>query len=206
MSNSLLLMAVLPSIVWAQWAQAPPGATVGFGLHDTTFVVRLLSPLSTRTAREGDTFTASVEEPSQYQGAAMEGRITRLKRPRKGVGKGKAEVQFRFERLTINGRTATITADLKDVKNSQGLNGVDEEGRAIGVASNKKRILSTLVLGGIGAGIGAAAGGAQGAAVGGAAGAAAGLLIGLKMTTTGSDIEFRPGSVFTLSVSDAGRR
>jgi hypothetical protein len=204
MRNCLLLMAVLPSIVWAQGL--PPRPMGGLGLHDTTFAVRLLSPLSTKTAREGDTFTASVEMPGQYQGAVMEGRITRLKRPRKGVGKGKAEVRFEFETLTFNGRTAAITTNLIHVANSQGLMGVDEEGRAISVTSNKKRIISTLALAGIGAGIGAAAGGARGAAVGGAAGAAAGLLIGLKMTTSGSDIEFRPGSMFTLSVSDAGGR
>lgn len=199
------ILGLLAMIVWTGFASAQ-NPTPTFGLHNTTFVVRLLSPLSTKTAQVGYAFTASVDQPSQFQGGLMEGRITKLKRPQKGVGKGKAEVQFQFDRLTHNGQTAVVRADVKDVRNSQGVRKVDEEGRAIGMTSNKKRILSTLLGGAAGAGIGALAGGATGAAAGGAAGAAAGLVIGLKMTTKGSDIEFRPGSTFTLIVSDAGGR
>jgi len=204
MKRTIWLAAVWTAASFAQAPAENPGPT--FNLHNTPFVVRLLSPLSTKNAQVGYAFTASVDQPSQFQGGMMEGRITQLKRPKKGVGKGKSEMVFQFDRLTYNGQTALVKADLKDVKNSQGVRKVDEEGRAIGVTSNKKRVLTTLAGGAIGAGIGALAGGANGAAAGGAAGAAAGLAIGLKMTTAASDIEFKPGSTFTLSVSDAGRR
>ena len=183
-------------------AQGPAPNSPGFGLQNAKFVVKLLSPISTKTGRQGDTFTGSVEEPAQFQGGIMEGRITVLKRPQKGVHKGKAEIRFRFERLTFANQTALLRAELKDVKNSQGVRKVDDEGRVIGMSSQKKRALTTLAMASLGAGIGAAVGGATGAAAGGASGAAVGLLIGLKMTTSGSDIEFRPGSTFTLSVSD----
>lgn len=182
------------------------GPETALGIKNVTFVVRLLSPLSTKTARQGDAFTAAIEEPAQFQGGMMEGHITKMHRPQKGVGKGKAEMQFQFERLIYNNRASVVKADLKQVQNSQGARKVDEEGRVIGMTSNKKRLLSTVLLGSAGVAIGAAAGGASGAAAGGAAGVAAGLLIGLKLTTTGADIEFRPGSTFTLSVSDARRR
>jgi hypothetical protein len=167
----------------------------------------LLSPLSTKNGREGDTFTATVEEPSQYQGGLMEGRITKLKKPKKGVAKGKAEVQFQFDTLTFSGQTVRIAADLRDVMNSQGVRDVDEEGNVISRTSNRKRIGATIAGGVIGGIIGGLLGGGRGAATGAAAGAAAGLVIGLTMTTSASDIEFRPGSLFTLSVSDStGRR
>ena len=184
----------------------PQNPPPGLGLHDNAFVVKLLSPLSTKTAVEGDVFTASVEEPKQFLGAVMEGRITKLKKPEKGVGKGKAEIQFQFETITFNGQTVAVKAELKDVKNSQGQSKVDEEGHVIGVSSNKKRLLSAVLGAGTGALLGAAAGGGRGAAIGAAAGAAAGLVVGLKMTTAASDIEFKPGSLFTLSVSDAGNK
>jgi len=197
-----LLVAISAGLLCAQ---APPQRISGFGLKDTTFVVNLLSPLSTKTGKAGDTFTASVEVPSRYQGAVIEGRITKLKRPGKGVGKGKAKVQFHFDTLTFNNQIAPVVANLVEVANSQGVKNIDDEGGTIGVTSNRKRALAALIGGGIGAGIGAAAGGAQGAAIGAAAGAGAGLMIGLTMTTTGSDVEFRPGSKFTLTISDTGR-
>ena len=179
--------------------------TPKFGLQDEIFVVRLLSPLSTKTAKEGDVFTSAVEEPESFKGAIMEGRITRLKKPEKGTGKEKAEMQFRFETLTFKNRTEQVRAELKDVKNSAGKSKVDEEGHVVGVSSNKKRILATLLGAGAGAAVGAATGGAKGAGIGAGAGAAAGLLIGLKMTTAASDIEFKPGSTFTLAVSDTAQ-
>jgi outer membrane lipoprotein SlyB len=178
----------------------------GFGLNGATFVVRLVSPLSTRTGRQGDKFAANVEQPAAYQGAVLEGRITKLSKPKKGVGNGKAKVQFQFDTLTFNNRTARVAADLQEVRNSQGVKNVDEEGQVIGKTSNKKRVGSTLVGAALGAAIGAAVAGGSGAAAGAVAGGAAGLAYGLTMTTTGSEIEFKTGSVFVLTVSDANRR
>jgi len=201
----LLFIAV--GVATALSAQTPPEPqTRALGLQHVTFVAKLLSPISTKTSNEGDMFTAIVEEPSQYQGAVLEGKITKLKKPQKGTGKGKAEIAFQFDTITFNSISAPVTVDLKEVQNSKGVKAVDEEGRVIGKTSNKKRVLSTFAGAAIGAGIGALAGGAQGAAKGGAIGLAAGLALGLTMTTAGSDLEFLPGSHFTLEVSDRGRR
>lgn len=178
----------------------------GLGLHDARFVVKLLSPISTKTSSEGDMFTALVEQPPDYQGAVFEGKITKLKRPKRGVGKGRAEIAFQFESITFKGNTIPVTADLKEVANSKGVKGVDEEGNAIGKTSNKKRLGSALVSSGIGAVIGGLAGGGRGAATGAAIGAGVGLVIGLTMTTTGSELEFLPGSLFTLEVSHRTRK
>jgi len=199
MRRCMLLIAVIAMWTGVVWAQAP-----AFGLNNTTFVVRLLSPLNTKTARVGDTFTASVEEPSQFQGGVMQGSITKLKRPKRGGGKGKAaEVRFQFETLTFNNSTEKISADLTEVKNSKGVSNVDEEGQAIGVSSKKKAIGAGVAGGVLGGVLGGLRGGASGAAEGAAIGTAAGLAIGLTMTTQASDIEFQPGSLFTLTVSDS---
>lgn len=82
---------------------------------------------------------------------------------------------------------------------------MDEEGQVIGKTSNKKRIGVALIGGAIGVAVGAAIGGAQGAAKLGAVGLAAGVAYGLTMTTAGSQLEFLPGSHFTLEVSDSTR-
>lgn len=183
-------------------SRLPAQSPASFGLKHSSFVVKLLSPISTKTSNEGDMFTAVVESPSEYQGAVVEGKIMKLKKPKKGVGKGKAEIAFEFDSMTVNGRTGSLTADLKDVTNSKGVKSVDEEGRVIGKTSNMKRVGAAAAGAGLGMLVGALAGGAKGAAVGGAAGLGLGLAVGLRMTTTGSDLEFLPGSHFTLDVSD----
>jgi hypothetical protein len=136
----------------------------------------------------------------------MEGRITRIKKTEKGTGKGKAELQFQFETLTFNRQTASIKAELTGLKNSQGKETVDDEGHVIGVTSNKKRLAGAILGSALGAAVGTAAGGGRGAAVGAAAGLGLGLAIAMKMTTAASEIEFKPGSVFTLTVSDSSKR
>jgi len=202
---AFLLLFALESVGAQQSAQTQ-SEPEGFGLQNASFVVRLLSPISTKTSSEGDMFTALVEQPAEYQGAVFEGKITRLKKPKKGVGKGKAEIVFQFESVTFRGKTVPVTADLKDVVNSKGVKGVDEEGQVIGRTSNKKRIGAALAASGIGALLGGLAGGAKGAATGAAIGAGVGVAIGLTMTTTGAELEFLPGSLFTLEVSDRTRK
>jgi hypothetical protein len=183
--------------------QQPPEA---MGLQHVTFVAKLLSPISTKTSSQGDVFTALVEEPSQYQGAVLEGKITKLKKPKKGVGKGKAEIAFQFDTITFNSKSAPVTVDLKEVANSKGVKSVDEEGQVIGKTSNKKRVGAAIAGAGLGALVGAMAGGAKGAAAGSAVGLGVGLAVGLTMTTTGSELEFLPGSRFTVDVSDRARK
>jgi hypothetical protein len=178
----------------------------GLGLKNASFVVKLLSPISTKTSNQGDMFTAVVEQPTDYQGAVIEGKITKLKKPKKGVGKGKAEIAFQFESITVNGNTMPVSADMKEVTNSKGVKAVDEEGQVIGKTSNKKRVGAAVAGAGLGAVVGALAGGARGAAAGSMVGLGVGLAVGLKMTTSGSDLEFLPGSHFTLYVSDRTRK
>jgi uncharacterized protein YcfJ len=133
----------------------------------------------------------------------IEGHINAIKKPKK---RDKAEVSFAFETITLRGVTYSIQADLKEVANSQGVKNVDEEGRVIGKSSKKKAMESALVGSALGALLGAAMNGGKGAAAGAGVGAAAGLLVGITFTTSGSDMEFAPGSQFTLVASDRSQR
>ncbi len=196
-----LLVTVGAIPVIAQSRAAPPP---GLGLNNADFTVKLLSPISTKTSQKGDTFSAQVIAPAQYENAVLEGRVSNVKKAKKGGEK--SEILFAFQTLTVGNRTYPIVADLKEVANSKGVKEVDEEGRAIGRTSNKKRAASALAGSAVGAIIGGLAGGSKGAAIGAAAGAAAGLLIGVKFTTAGTDMEFAPGSTFLLLVSDREER
>lgn len=194
--SMLLLHATSPRLIEVASGQQPAPR---LGLNDVVMTVSLVSPISTKTSKEGDQIVARVLTPEPYQAAVLEGKVQKIKKAKKG---DKAEVLFSFRSLTWSGVTYPIRAELTDVTNSKGVQNVDEEGRAIGKSSNKRRILATLIGAGVGAAAGAAVAGARGAAVGAGTGAIAGLLIGIKFTARGPDMEFAPGSQFTLKVSD----
>ncbi|MBT9333142.1 hypothetical protein [Paracidobacterium acidisoli] len=190
-----------------QNAPEPPAAPApGFGIHEETFVVKLLSPLSTRTARAGDSFTASVQTPAKYLNAIVEGHVTSLRKPENGFKAGKPEIQMAFDSITWSGLTEPISAELHDVSNSQGVKSVDDEGHVIGHTSAKKRLAGAAGGAGMGALVGTLRGGLAGGIIGAVAGGVAGYLITAKLTSTGENIEFKPGSLFTLQVSDAKPR
>jgi hypothetical protein len=172
------------------------------GLKNELIEVELLSPLSTATAKPGDTFTSNVNTPDRLKGAKIEGDVRSLVNAKRGFGKGKPRIEMEFTTLTFDNRTCRISGELRDVKNSKGVAHVDDEGRAIGHTSNKKRIGASLGGSMLGALAGYAMGGYSGAIAGAAAGGVAGFLISSTLTTAGTDITFQPGALFTLNVSD----
>lgn len=179
----------------------PPSRALG--LKNTEMSVKLMSPISTKSSKPGDTFSAQVLTPDMYAGATIEGRIGSIKTAK---NRTKAEISFQFETLTFQNAAHRIQADLKEVANSQGVKDVDEEGHAIGKSSKKKALESALIGSAVGGILGGAMGGGKGAAIGAGAGAGAGLLFAIKFTTSGSQMEFVPGSTFTLDVSDRAQR
>ncbi len=196
-------ISILAFLLAAQ--AALPGLAQGKAqqIKDQTFVARVLAPLSASGNKKGDKFTLQVLEPTSYKGAMIEAEVVKAKAA--GKVKGKSELLFSFNKLTLkNGTTIPISADLQSVSNSQGVADVDEEGHVIGKSSAKRDAARTAVLGGIGAAIGAIAGGASGAAQGAAVGAAIGLTI--TFSTRGEDIKFSPGSQFTLVVNSKAQQ
>src|SRR5882762_3832767 len=64
-----------------------------------TVVAELNDPLSTRTNREGDRFTATVRQPTQYAGARIEGHVTNVQRS--GRITGRSELTLNFDSIRL---------------------------------------------------------------------------------------------------------
>ena len=146
--------------------------------RDEILLVEMLSPLSTDATQQGDRFQARVLEPGTLQGAVVNGRVTRVKRP--GKLKGTAELQLAFESIQMSAndnRTVGFSADVVevvDMGNRDSAGTVDSEGGVRGRDSTKDDISKVGASTGIGAIIGAIAGGGKGAAIGAAIGGSIG--------------------------------
>jgi hypothetical protein len=144
--------------------------------HDTIMRVELMSNLSTDASRQGDRFEAKVLEPKDYEGAMLQGSVTRVQRP--GKVKGTAELQLTFDEIRLpDGRAAKMSAQVIEVLQtgtSDGVGKVDSEGGVKGKDSTKNDVTKIGAATGIGAVIGAIFGGGSGAAVGATIGAGVG--------------------------------
>lgn len=142
--------------------------------NGTLLVATLNENLSSRNSRENDRFTMTVREPSQYEGAIIEGYISNVSNG--GRITGRSEMSLNYERIRMrDGRTyrfAGLTESLRS------LNGetvrVDNEGSIEGSNQTTKTATRAAIGTAVGAIIGAIAGGGQGAAIGAAVGAGAG--------------------------------
>ncbi len=170
--------------------------------RDTIMQVELLSNLSTDASQKGDHFQARVIAPKEYEGATIEGQVTRVKRP--GKVKSNAELQLSFDEIKLpDGRSSKMSAQVIEVLptgGSQGVGKVDPEGGVQGRSSTKGDVQKVGAATGIGAIIGAIAGGGAGAAIGAAIGAGVGTA-GV-LTERGKDIRLYQGQ--QLRIRTAG--
>ncbi len=170
--------------------------------RDTIMVVELLNNLSTDASQKGDHFQVRVIEPKDYEGATIDGQVTRVKRP--GKAKGTAELQLSFDEIRLaGGRSSKMSAQVIEVLStggSQGVGKVDKEGGVQGRSSTKGDVEKVGAATGIGAIIGAIAGGGAGAAIGAAIGAGVGTA-GV-LTERGKDIRLYQGQ--QLRIRTAG--
>lgn len=172
--------------------------------RDTFLIVEMESSLSTDASQRGDRFQARVIEPVAYQGAIIEGRVTRVKRP--GRVKGVAELQLSFEQIRMpDNRSSSIGAEVVEVvptgRSDEGE--VDSEGGVRGRDSTKDDISKVGAATGIGAIIGAIAGGGKGAAIGAAIGGSIGA--GGVLSQRGKDIRLERGQQLKLRTSSDAR-
>jgi len=161
--------------------------------RDTVMRVELLTNLSTDATQKGDRFQARVIEPSEYQGAILDGRVTQVKRP--GRVKGDAQLQLTFEQIRLpDSRWTNLSAQVIEVvhnNTSKGIGDVDSEGGVHGQDSTRSDVTKVGAAAGIGALIGAIAGGGKGAAIGAAIGAGVGT--SGVIAEQGEDIYLRQG-------------
>lgn len=161
--------------------------------RDSILLVELLSPLSTDVTQRGDRFEARVIEPRELDGAIVEGRVSRVKRP--GKVKGVAELQLDFRTIQMpDRRVSDFSADVVEVIPMSGhdeVGNIDPEGGVRGRDSTKDDVSKVGAATGIGAIIGAIAGGGKGAAIGAAIGGGVGA--GGVLSQRGKDIRLDRG-------------
>lgn len=162
--------------------------------RDTVMRIELLTNLSTEASQVGDPFEARVIEPQEFEGAVINGRVTRVRRP--GRVKGSSELQLAFEQIRMDNRFANLNAQVIEVLYTPGTGDsntgdVDPEGGVKGKDDSKRDAVKIGTSSAIGAIIGAIAGGGKGAAIGAAIGGAIGT--GGVLTQRGKEISLPRG-------------
>lgn len=171
--------------------------------NGTELRIRLSTSINTKTGRVGDTFKATVVQPSSYESATVEGHIATLNKS--GRVSGKTEVGLAFDSVTLpDGRTTRIDGELVRVYESENVKRVDEEGRI----ETGSRTRDSEVRGGIGAAagaiIGGIVGGGKGAVIGLIVGGAAG--VGTVYVDGNKDLILDPGTEMVIRVANSRER
>jgi hypothetical protein len=173
--------------------------------RDAMLLVELQSSLSTDASQRGDRFQARVIEPGEFQGAIVDGRVSRVKRP--GKVKGVAELQLSFDQIRLpDNRMGNLSAEVVEVMDTTGnrdVGEVDPEGGVRGRDSTKDDVSKVGAATGVGAIIGAIVGGGKGAAIGAAIGG--GVATGGVLSRRGSDIRLERGQQLRIRVANEAR-
>lgn len=175
------------------------GTANGFLLANNTAVVATLdTPLSTRTARDGDRFSMTVTSPSQYRGAIIEGNVIGQK---SGVVSGRANMSLTFDTIRLrNGQTYRFAGIVDQVRQPDGdVVTVNNEGSVRDDSQTTKTVTRAGLGAALGAIIGAIAGGGKGAAIGAGVGAGAGA--GTVILQGKDNLELATGSTFTITAT-----
>ncbi len=166
-------------------AQSPPASSGGtntstssqrFVVPDGTSLIAVLNEnLSTKQSRERDRFTLTVRQPSQYDGATIEGLVSRVNRS--GRVTGRSEMSLNLERIRLrDGRSFRFAGLIEGVRTRGDENvRVDNEGTVQESKSQTEQTVQRAAIGtAAGAIIGAIAGGGKGAGIGAILGAGGG--------------------------------
>lgn len=177
-----------------------PTATGDFIIpNGESIIAELNEDLSTRNAREGQTFTATVRQPSRYEGAIIEGRVTHLQRG--GRVTGRSELTLTFDNIRMrDGRTYRFAGILESARMQNGeVVKVDNEGAVQDDNQTTKTVQRTAIGTAVGAIIGAIAGGGKGAAIGAILGAGGGA--GSVYVQGRDDLDLMRGTELTIRAS-----
>ena len=167
--------------------------------NGTRLVATLDEALSTETAREGDRVTMTIQSPSQYEGAVIEGVVSRVNAS--GRISGRADMTLGFQSIRVrNGGTYPFDGVIESVRTPAGETiRVDNEGKVEDKNSQTDKTVQRGAIGAaLGALIGAVAGGGKGAAIGAGVGAAVGLAT--VFATRGKDLEFLRGASMEITL------
>ena len=142
--------------------------------NNTILETTLNEALTSRATQQNERFTLTVNSPSQYQGAVIEGHVASINQSGKLTGRTRMTLSFDQVRLP-DGGTYPFAGYLTQVRSRNGnVLQVDNEG-TIQSGNQTTRTEERAAIGtGIGAIIGAIAGGGKGAAIGALLGAGGG--------------------------------
>jgi hypothetical protein len=157
---------------------APPPGAYGVTIPvDAAITVRMIDPVNSETARLGQTFRASLDEPIFVNGQQVAGRgadvLTKLVQDQQsGKIEGRTVLTMALVSINFNGQPVPVTSsDVKTESSSRGA-------RSAGVVGGGTAL---------GAIVGALAGGGKGAAIGAVSGAAIGG--GAEVLTKGQTVK-----------------
>lgn len=168
--------------------------------NGTQLVAVLNDNLSTRQVREGDRFTMTVNQPSQFYGATIDGYVSNVQRS--GRVTGRSQMTLNFENIRLrNGQSYRFAGIVEAVRTASGETvRVDNEGGVQESDSQTNRTVTRTAIGtAVGAIIGAIAGGGKGAAIGAAVGAGAGA--GSIYAQGRDDLELTSGTEVVIRAS-----
>lgn len=164
--------------------------------NGSTIIARLDTDLTTATARDGDRFTMTVREPSQYQGAVIEGTVSGVGRSGRVTGRSQMTLNFDSIRLR-DGSNYRFAGVVQSVRASNGESvRVDNEGAVRDESQTTKTEQRAAIGTAVGAIIGAIAGGGKGAVIGGILGAGGGA--GSVYVQGRNELELMTGTEVTI--------
>lgn len=167
--------------------------------NGTQLTATLNTDLSTRNVAEGQRFSMTVTSPSMYNGAIIEGTVSKANRS--GRVSGNAELGLEFDTIRLrNGSTYRFEGLIDRVTTTDGKTiQIDNENAVKSGSQTTDTVVRSGVGAAIGAIIGGIAGGGKGAAIGAAIGAGAGG--GSVLVQGRDDIELRNGTTFNITSS-----
>ena len=178
----------------------PNNSGTDFILANGETVIAIIdNDLSSETARDGDRFTATVRQPTQYEGATVEGHVSNVQRSGRVTGRSQMTLNFDSIRLR-NGSSYRFAGLVESVRTAQGDTvKVDNEGSVRDDDQTTKTVQRTAIGTAVGAIIGAIAGGGKGAAIGAIVGAGGGA--GSVYVQGRDDLDLTRGTELTIRVT-----
>jgi hypothetical protein len=170
--------------------------------NNEVIIATLNTDVSTKQTQEGDRFTMTVREPTQYEGAVIEGKISDVSRS--GRISGRSGLTFNFDTIRMrDGRTYRFAGFVDSVRMAGGETvKIDNEGTVKDESQTQRTVQRAAIGTAVGAIIGAIAGGGKGAAIGAIIGAGAGA--GSVYVQGRDDLELMSGTEMTIRASAPG--
>jgi hypothetical protein len=164
---------------------APPAVAIP---AQTEFIVRMIDGVDSQSAKEGDLFRASLDQPIVVNGQTVvqrgaDAQVKLVRAQQSGKFTGKTELTLSLWTVTVNGKAVPI--DTQNITKASGSRGAQTAKVAGGAAA-------------AGAVIGAIAGGGKGAAVGAGAGAAGGAAV--EAATKGQRVKVASETLLTFAL------